>query len=112
MADCVIALDVLEHIFISDIPNVLRDIFSNSNNLVILNIASYPATARLPNGENAHITIRPSLWWKGMIDSIAIEYPSILILLLVSNSIKRIDKYPIWKADSWNHSKTFTTTCY
>ena len=56
--------DVLEHIFISDIPYVIHDVFSYSKKLVIINVACYEASALLPNGENTHITVRPPLWWK------------------------------------------------
>lgn len=56
--DCVISFDVLEHIFISDVPLVLRDMFSYASKMIILNVACYPAAAKLPNGENAHITVR------------------------------------------------------
>ncbi len=63
--DCVVSFDVLEHIFVSDVTCVLRDIFSYASKLIVLNIACYPAAAKLPNGENAHITVRHPLWWKG-----------------------------------------------
>ena len=54
--DCVISFDVLEHIFISDVPSVLRDMFLYASKLMVLNVACYPAAAKLPNGENAHIS--------------------------------------------------------
>ena len=87
MADCVISFDVLEHIFIYDVPNLLRDIFRFSKKLVVLNIACYSANAKLPNGENAHITIRPPNWWKGMVDSISIEYSAAKKVLLSTRDV-------------------------
>jgi hypothetical protein len=66
--DCVISFDLLEHIFISDVPAVLRDMFSYTTKLIVLNVACYPAAAKLPNGENAHVTVRRPFWWKGMVD--------------------------------------------
>ena len=68
ISDCVICFDVLEHVHILDVRNVLIDIFRNAAKLVIINVACYSAAALLPNGENAHITVRHPLWWKGLTD--------------------------------------------
>ena len=57
-ADAVVCFDVMEHIFISDVPNVLRDMLSCASTLAVINVACYRAAALLPNGENAHITQR------------------------------------------------------
>ena len=46
-------------IFISDIPTVLRDMFSYAKSLILINVACFPAAAKLPNGENAHCTLKP-----------------------------------------------------
>ena len=54
-ADCVVCMDVLEHIFIEDIPKVVSELFSLSKKLLVDKVASYNAAALLPNGENAHI---------------------------------------------------------
>lgn len=99
--DCVLSFDVLEHIFISDVPNALRDLFSYANKLVILNIACYPAEAKLPNGENAHITVRHPDWWKGMVDSIAVEYPHVSILLIGSLAWRKANGFPIYSGNQW-----------
>ena len=48
-SDCVVCIDVLEHIYIADIPNVVNELFSLSNNLLIINVACYKAAAILPN---------------------------------------------------------------
>jgi hypothetical protein len=105
--DCVVSFDVLEHVFITDIPTILRDMFSYSKKLLILNIACYPAAAKLPNGENAHITVRDPVWWKGMIDSIAIEYPNVSIWLIGSTGWRQSSAFPIWSAQEWQQSDTF-----
>ena len=96
IVDCVISFDMLEHIYISDIPTVLRDMFSYAKKLVVLNVACYEAEELLPNGENAHITIRHPQWWKGMIDNLSIEFPSIEVLLLTSLSRGKAHKFPIF----------------
>ena len=107
MADCVACFDVLEHIFITDTTKILRDIFRFSKKLVVLNIACYKAYALLPNGENAHVTIRDPLWWKGMIDSISIDFPDINILLICSVSYSTIQVFECWKVKEWNQTSKF-----
>lgn len=44
--DCVISFDVLEHIFISDIPNVIREMFSMAKELLVLNVACLLSSGR------------------------------------------------------------------
>lgn len=105
--DCVVSFDVLEHIFISDIPFVLRDMFSYASKLIVLNVACYPAAAKLPNGENAHITVRHPTWWKGMVDSISIEYPTTSVCLLCSTGWRKGSMLPVWNASMWQESSTF-----
>jgi len=105
--DCVVSFDVLEHIFISDVPSVLRDMFSYASKLIILNVACYPAAARLPNGENAHVTVRSPVWWKGMIDSISVEYPYTSVFLICSAGWRKSDSFPVWNANMWQESGTF-----
>jgi hypothetical protein len=105
--DCVISFDVLEHIFIADVPSVLRDIFAWAVRLVVLNIACYPAAARLPNGENAHVTVRDPAWWKGMVDAIAVEFPDTAICLICSTGWRQSNAFPIWSARGWQQSSTF-----
>ena len=106
-ADCVVSFDVLEHIFISDVPTVLRDMFSYTNRLLVLNIACYPAAAKLPNGENAHITVRDPLWWKGMLDCISTEYPDVSVWLICSTGWRKSSDFQVWHAGQWQQSSTF-----
>ena len=105
--DCVVNFDVLEHVFIADVPAVLRDILSYANKLAILNVACYPAAAKLPNGENAHITVRSPQWWKGMVDSVALDYPELPILLICSTEYRKAMAFPVWRAGEWSESSTF-----
>jgi hypothetical protein len=105
--DCVISFDVLEHIFIADVPNVLRNMFSYASKLLILNIACYPAAARLPNGENAHITVRDPLWWKGLVDSISVEFPDTRVWLICSTGWRKSSDFEMWSAQDWQNSPTF-----
>lgn len=65
--DGVISTDVLEHCPEEDIDWIVHEIFSYAERFVYLAIACYPAVKRLPNGENAHCTIRPPEWWREML---------------------------------------------
>ena len=109
LSDCVICIDVLEHIFITDIPLVVEELFTLSKNLLIINVACYKAAAILPNGENAHITIRSPVWWKGVFDTVAVKYPNIEVMLICSNTYKSGVIFKTFKANDWFHSSTFTS---
>ena len=43
--------------------SIVAEIFSYARRFVYVNVACYPAEKRLPNGENAHCTVRPPEWW-------------------------------------------------
>lgn len=105
--DCVLNFDVLEHIFISDIPAVLRDMFSYAKKLVVINTACYNASAILPNGENAHITVRSAFWWKGMIDCLLPEFPKLKICLLCSKGYGKADMFPIFSDNERQKNNNF-----
>ena len=64
--DGVISTDVLEHVPESDIPWVVAEQFSLANKFVFANIACYPALATLPDGSNAHVTVKNPEWWDGL----------------------------------------------
>ena len=109
VSDAVLNFDVLEHVFIADIQSVLKDIFSYASKLVVINVACYPASALLPNGENAHVTVRHPLWWKSQLDNIALEFPNTSILLFASTEHRKSIVYPIYKASDWIDSDKFMT---
>lgn len=105
--DCVLCFDVLEHIYIADINTVIHDLFKYAGKLLVINVACYSAAATLPNGENAHITVRNPHWWKGVVDSISIDYPEVSVLLLCSTGWRVTSKFPIWSVKKWNDSEPF-----
>ncbi|MDD2819168.1 MAG: hypothetical protein PHN51_10315 [Candidatus Nanopelagicales bacterium] len=106
-ADAVVCFDVLEHIFVADIPRVVRELFSLTKKLLIVNVACYKAAATLPNGENAHITVRPPFWWKGVFDTIAVEYPDIEVKLWCSEAWRKPTSFKAYRALDWVDSATF-----
>ena len=109
-ADCVVCMDVLEHIFIQDIPTVVAELFALSKKLLVVNVACYKAAALLPNGENAHITVRSPDWWKGVFDAISIGYENIEVMLICSNTFSSGVIFDTFKFSDWASTEGFTTT--
>lgn len=107
-SDCVVCIDVLEHVFLADLSAVVRELFSLANKLLIINVACYEASAMLPTGENAHITIREPAWWSGLIAAIASEFPEIEIILICSKDFASGRIYKTFKSQDWHNSGEFT----
>jgi hypothetical protein len=61
--DLLINTDVLEHLDEDEVDLVLHDIASLSN-YAFFNISTRVAGKFLPNGENAHATVRPATYWR------------------------------------------------
>jgi hypothetical protein len=76
--DGVVCTDVLEHCPEEDLPWVLGEIFGFASRFVYANIACFPARKRLPNGENAHCTVHPPLWWCALIERAAADHGALL----------------------------------
>ena len=109
-ADCVVCMDVLEHIFIEDIPKVVAELFALSKKLLVVNVACYKAAALLPNGENAHITVRSPDWWKGVFDTTSNSYENIEVMLICSQTFTSGVIFESWKFGDWASTQDFTTT--
>jgi len=76
--DGVISTDVLEHCPEQDLEWILQEMFGYAQMFVFANVASYAARKHLPNGENAHCTIRPAGWWDALVRRIARGHPRVL----------------------------------
>jgi hypothetical protein len=74
--DLVICTDVLEHIPEDSLFSTLAQIYLYSKN-VIFSVAVVPAVKILPNGENAHCTVKNVEWW---IDKIKEVFPIVNIV--------------------------------
>ena len=72
--DGVVSTDVLEHCPEEDVPWIVDEMFSFARRFVFATIACYPARKRLPNGENAHITLREPEWWGAIFDAAAARH--------------------------------------
>ncbi len=79
--DGVVCTDVLEHIPIEDVIWVIEELFFYAKKFIFVNIACYPALAQLPNGENAHCTIKHPQWWAGIFHSFSHKHPQLKYLL-------------------------------
>lgn len=75
--DGVVCTDVLEHCPEEDLPWVVNEVFSFATRFVYAGVACYAAKTRLPNGENAHCTVRPPEWWRGLFERTAATYPGV-----------------------------------
>jgi len=87
--DGVICTDVLEHCPAEDIPWIVEEIFAYARRFVYANIASFQAIKTLPNGENAHCTIRSPDWWHGLLHAIAYRHPGVRYRILVDTKMER-----------------------
>lgn len=75
--DAVISTDVMEHCPQEDLPWIVEELFSFARQLVFVSIAGYPAIKTLPNGENAHITLKPMAWWEQLFAETAARHPGV-----------------------------------
>jgi FkbM family methyltransferase len=75
--DGVISTDVLEHCPEEDLAWILDEIFALARSFAYLNVACFPARKSLPNGENAHITLRPPSWWRDLVAERAARFPAL-----------------------------------
>jgi hypothetical protein len=62
-AQMVCCIDVLEHIEPEFVDNVLDDLHRLTEALLFCTICTVPALKTLPDGRNAHVTVRPIKWW-------------------------------------------------
>ncbi|REJ64721.1 MAG: class I SAM-dependent methyltransferase [Planctomycetota bacterium] len=75
--DGVISTDVLEHVPEDDMEWVVDEMFSLATKFLFVNAASFQALAHLPNGENAHCTIKPVEWWRELFTRVAARHPQV-----------------------------------
>ena len=62
-ANMVACIDVLEHIEIEYLDNVLEDLRKITKKFIYLCIATGPANKKLIDGRNAHLIQEPPRWW-------------------------------------------------
>lgn len=75
--DGVLCTDVLEHCPEEDIGWIIDELFGFAEKFLFCTIACYPARKKLPNGENAHITLKNAGWWIDRIEAAAVKRPQV-----------------------------------
>jgi hypothetical protein len=99
--DGVICTDVLEHCPEEDMPWIVDELFAYANMFVFANVACYPAHKLLPNGENAHCTIRPPEWWEQLFNETAARHHGVDWEVWVANLLNDgSGKGMIWRIGS------------
>ena len=67
--DLLLNIDVLEHIEESDLDTVLAEMRAACRDAIII-VDTKPASAVLPDGRNAHVTLRPHDWWRDRLSAV------------------------------------------
>lgn len=93
--DAVVSCDVLEHIDEADLPWVIDELFAFARKAIFVAIGTYPAAKILPNGENAHCTIKPSSWWRPLFAAAARRHPGVhyRVLNVTTNNCTSFDGF-------------------
>lgn len=75
--DAVWATDVLEHIPEDSIFGVVDRLFGLAGKVVLVSVACYEARKTLPNGQNAHLTVKPPAFWAEVFAKAAEKRPEV-----------------------------------
>ena len=67
--DMIISTDVLEHLYEDEIQTICNDFLALSPITMFHVICCRPASNLLPDGSNAHKTVKPIEWWDGKLKS-------------------------------------------
>jgi hypothetical protein len=76
--DGVICTDVLEHCPEDDLAWIVEELFGFAALFMFASVACHPAIKRLPNGENAHCTVRAPEYWQEVFAAAAARRPELL----------------------------------
>lgn len=90
--DGVISTDVLEHIPEDDVDWIVAEMLDYARSFLFMNIASFAAKAHLPNGENAHCTIKSPEWWRERLAQLHAANSTVHLLALVVEMKRGGDK--------------------
>lgn len=78
--DGVVSTDVLEHCPEEDLPWILKEMADKAEHFLFATVALYPAAKIMPNGENAHCTLKAPDWWRALIVDVMTERPDLSYL--------------------------------
>ena len=91
--DGVICTDVLEHIFIDDLNNVVKDIMNFSNKFVFFVISTVLDKKFLANGENVHVTVKDETWWKSFFEKIKNDFSKLYCVVIITKHDEKENKF-------------------
>lgn len=60
----VVCTDVLEHVPEEELEETARMLAGYTKRFAFVSVCSRPANLKLPNGSNAHCTVKPFEWWQ------------------------------------------------
>ncbi len=67
-APLVVCTDVMEHIELDCLEDVLKDLHRVTQKLLFVSVATRPAKKTLADGRNAHLIVKPRSWWRTRFD--------------------------------------------
>jgi len=77
--DMVVSTDVLEHVQPERVDAVLKHIHSLTRKVGFHAIALTKAAHKLPNGKNAHLTVRRADWWTKKFEAAKFDYAEVFL---------------------------------
>jgi len=77
--DGVICCDVLEHLEHQDLKAAIFEASIRAKKFVFFAVSTRLAKKTLPDGRNAHLTVRSPDWWRGFIGSLAAKGPDLVL---------------------------------
>ena len=89
--DGVICTDVLEHVSIADLDNVVQDILGFSNKFVFFVISTILDKKTLDDGRNVHQTVKSEDWWKGFFLKFKKHSTNLNVIVMLTNLGKNSD---------------------
>lgn len=86
--DGVIATNVLDLIPEEDLEWQVDQLFECANKFVFCNVMDFPSQTFLPNGENARVSRKSSIWWRGLFARANRKYPDVKYCIAFSSQRK------------------------
>ena len=62
-SDIVVCVDVMEHVEEEFVPDVIAHLHSLTKKALLIHVSTRLARKKLPDGSNAHLTVKPMRWW-------------------------------------------------
>lgn len=88
--DFVVSTDVLEHCEEAAITEILKELNDYAEKCVLVSISTREAKKTLPDGRNAHLTVKPGDWWLEKIKEVADKPWFILFENATGNDVNRM----------------------